>query len=153
MENWDEAMVHKVVDQFMHDRFPIILVLNKIDQSDADNNVMRICQKYPNEPIIPARYNQMKEYSQCSALSECFLRKMNKEGYIRYVDGAENFTTFEDEKESGPPPGKKALKECDEKVASRLEKVKDLVLFRYGATGVQQAIKKAVEAFKANGVW
>lgn len=32
-----------------------------------------------------------------------------------------------------------------EPVCLRLEKIRDLVLFRYGATGVQDAIKKAVE--------
>ena len=32
-----------------------------------------------------------------SALAECFLRKMSKEGYIRYIEGSEFFDTIEDE--------------------------------------------------------
>lgn len=47
LEKWDEAKVHKLVDQFIEERFPTILVLNKIDLPEADANIARICQKYP----------------------------------------------------------------------------------------------------------
>lgn len=40
------------------------------------------------------------------------------------------------------------MKPLDDKLKNRLEKVQDLVLFRYGSTGVQEAIKRAVEAQK-----
>jgi hypothetical protein len=32
-----------------------------------------------------------------SALAECFLRKMTREGYIRYTEGSEFFDTSEEE--------------------------------------------------------
>jgi ribosome-binding ATPase YchF (GTP1/OBG family) len=37
------------------------------------------------------------------------------------------------------------LKSADAQLKSRLDKIKDMVLFRYGSTGVADAIKKAVE--------
>jgi len=37
------------------------------------------------------------------------------------------------------------MKPLDDKLRNRLEKVKDLVLFRYGSTGVVEAINRAVE--------
>ncbi len=46
METWDEDFVRKVVRSFMDFRFPTILVLNKIDLPEADNNISRIYEKY-----------------------------------------------------------------------------------------------------------
>ncbi|PRP89423.1 hypothetical protein PROFUN_01286 [Planoprotostelium fungivorum] len=131
MEKWDKEYVGKVVRGFMDVRFPTVIVLNKIDQPDADGNILRICQKYdPNQIVLT------------SALAECFLRKMNKDKYIRYTEGSEFFDTSEDQ--TTPDPDH-PLKDCDEKLMNRLEKVRDLVLFRYGSTGIQAAIKKAVD--------
>ena len=73
MDKWDEDMVKRVVSKFMEVRFPTVLVLNKIDTPEADANVLRICQKYDQNSIVLG-----------SALAECFLRKMNKDNYIRY---------------------------------------------------------------------
>eukprot|EP01117_Protostelium_nocturnum_P009887 TRINITY_DN3522_c0_g1_i5.p1 TRINITY_DN3522_c0_g1~~TRINITY_DN3522_c0_g1_i5.p1 ORF type:complete len:255 (-),score=24.87 TRINITY_DN3522_c0_g1_i5:395-1159(-) len=129
IESWDREFVERVVKSFMDVRFPTIVVLNKIDQPDADSNILRICQKYSPDNIVCT-----------SALAECFLRKMAKEGYIKYTEGSEFFDTFEDEGN-----GEKKLRQADEKIMGRLEKVRDMVLFRYGSTGVQSAIKKAVD--------
>ena len=46
MDSWDEEMVKKVVRSFMDVRFPTVLVLNKIDCPESDNNILRICSKY-----------------------------------------------------------------------------------------------------------
>lgn len=47
LESWDEAAVHRFVEAFLLERFPTVLVLNKVDSPDADKNIARICQKYP----------------------------------------------------------------------------------------------------------
>lgn len=52
LEKWDEEKVKKLVRQFMEVRFPTVLVLNKIDLPEADANISRICQKYPNVSIF-----------------------------------------------------------------------------------------------------
>lgn len=83
----------------------------------------------------------------CSTITdrlECFLKKLRKDGYIRYTEGSEFFDTAEDE--TNPPEGLPPLKPLDAKTKARLEKVKDLVLFRYGSTGVKDAISRAVES-------
>jgi len=133
MDKWDDDTVKKVVRSFMDVRFPTVLVLNKIDLPDADANIVKICQKYGNDKVVL-----------CSALAECFLRKMSKEGYIRYTEGSEFFDTVEDEGEN-IPLGKSKLKPLDDKLQARLDKIKDLILLRYGTSGVQDAIKKAVQ--------
>jgi ribosome-binding ATPase YchF (GTP1/OBG family) len=137
MDKWDAQRVHEVVDMFMKVRFPTIYVLNKIDSPGADANVLRICDKYGDGHIILA-----------SALAECFLKKMRKANMILYEDGGSDYTNTMDladlPKEEWPA-GADALREPDPKAVKTLEKIRDLVLFRYGGTGVQDAIKKAVD--------
>eukprot|EP01132_Coremiostelium_polycephalum_P006065 gene6065-7555_t len=128
LESWDTDQLHKFVNSFLDVRFPTVLVLNKVDMSASDQNISKICSKYPNNVMVPT-----------SALAECFLKKMRSQNYIKYKEGDDMFETFETDSN---------LKQCDEKLKSRLEKLQDLVLFRYGSTGIQYAIKTAVELKK-----
>ncbi len=50
-----------------------------------------------------------------SALSEIFLRKLAKQGFIKYTEGSEFVDTREDLIEAGDPTGG-GLKEMDEKL-------------------------------------
>jgi len=132
-EKWDQAFVYKLIQTFVEVRFPTIIVLNKIDLADSDANIAKICSKYDENNVVLT-----------SALAEIYLRKVRKDGFIHYIEGDENFITAEDQEE-GTEPQLPKLKKADEITRKRLEKIKDLVLFRYGSTGVQQAIQKAVE--------
>ncbi|KAM9991768.1 hypothetical protein ACTFIZ_012441 [Dictyostelium cf. discoideum] len=132
---WTDDDVHKFVNSFLDVRFPTVLALNKVDQSTSDLNISRICSKYPDYSMIPT-----------SALAECFLRKMKSQGFIEYKEGDDNFKTYDDCTDSEKINTK--LKQSDDKLKSRLEKLRDLVLFRYGSTGIQTAIKEAVELKK-----
>ena len=78
----------------------------------------------------------------CSAVSEIFLRKLAKQGYIRYTEGSEFVDTREDLIADGDPEGG-GLKELDEKNRNRIENLKDMVLYRFGSTGVNQVLSKA----------
>ncbi|KAJ3472032.1 hypothetical protein NLG97_g11348 [Lecanicillium saksenae] len=80
----------------------------------------------------------------CSAISEIFLRKMAKQNYIKYTEGSEFVDTREDLIEQGDPEGG-GLKELDEKNRNRIENLKDMVLYRFGSTGVVQVLSKAAE--------
>lgn len=131
LENWDEATIDIVVAAFTDEKFPTVLALNKIDHPDADKNVAKIAQMNPNIVL-------------CSAISEVFLRKMAKQGYIQYIEGSEFVDTREDLIEGGDPTGG-GLKELDEKNKNRIENLKDMVLYRFGSTGVVQVLTKAAE--------
>lgn len=127
LENWDPSFVRHVVKCFREVRFPTILALNKIDHKDADKNIQRICKKYPGEKVAP-----------CSALAECFLKKLRSQGYILYEDGSDRIITSKD------PEGSR-LKTLDEKTEARVERIIDSILFRYGSTGVQDVVQRAIE--------
>eukprot|EP00026_Physarum_polycephalum_P008590 Phypoly_transcript_08678.p1 GENE.Phypoly_transcript_08678~~Phypoly_transcript_08678.p1 ORF type:complete len:430 (+),score=42.89 Phypoly_transcript_08678:29-1291(+) len=131
METWDEKRVHEIVDAFLTIRFPTILILNKVDMAQSDVNIAKICKKYPQHTLIPT-----------SALAECFLKKLRSQNFILYADGGDTILAQEDGGEAAN------LKPLDDKMKKRLENVKDLVLFRYGSTGVRNAITSAVETKK-----
>ncbi|KAL9118987.1 MAG: hypothetical protein Q9187_004461, partial [Circinaria calcarea] len=80
----------------------------------------------------------------CSAISEVFLRKLAKQGFVKYEEGSEFVDTREDLIEMGDATGG-GLKELDEKLKTRIENLKDLVLYRFGSTGVVQVLSRAAE--------
>lgn len=126
LEHWNDDWITKVVKSFMAEKFPTVLALNKIDHPDADKNVSKIMLKYPNTKTVL-----------CSAVTEIFLRKLNKQGFIRYEEGTEFVDTCEDDPEN--------LKPLDEKILGRIEGIRDLVLYRFGSTGVVQVLQAATD--------
>lgn len=133
LEDWSNETVAKVVSNFIDEKFPTVIALNKIDHPDADKNIAKIAKMQdPNSIVL------------CSAISEIFLRKMTKQGYIKYVEGSEFVDTREDLIEQGDPTGGN-LKELDEKNKNRIENLRDMVLYRFGSTGVVQVLTKAAE--------
>uniref|UniRef100_M4B8B2 OBG-type G domain-containing protein n=1 Tax=Hyaloperonospora arabidopsidis (strain Emoy2) TaxID=559515 RepID=M4B8B2_HYAAE len=134
---WVEDDVHEFVRSFLDIRFPTVLVLNKADQGDdTDRNIEKIVEKYGSDRCIVA-----------SAAAECFLRAACKQRYIRYEPGSMFYSTLEEEKEKEDDEQAKAgpLKPMEGKIHKRLERISDMVLFRYGSTGVRSAINAAVE--------
>ncbi|KAJ1555122.1 hypothetical protein HK096_008747 [Nowakowskiella sp. JEL0078] len=131
LEQWDVNLVHTAVDAFLDTRFPTIVVLNKVDLPASDKNIDRICRKYDASKIVLG-----------SALAEVFLRKLHKQKYIHYYEGTDRFDTAEDQVN---PTVEEKLKPLDDKIRGRLEKVQDLVLFRYGSTGVVDLLKRVIE--------
>ncbi|KPI43186.1 putative GTP-binding protein [Cyphellophora attinorum] len=133
LEKWDDATCERMVNAFVDEKFPTVLALNKIDHPDADRNVAKIAKAVAAERIVL-----------CSAISEVFLRRLAKQGYIRYREGDEYLDTREDLVEQGDPTGG-GLKEMDEKLKTRIENLKDMVLYRFGSTGVVQVLSRAAE--------
>lgn len=131
LQEWTDETVEKVVEAFTDEKFPTVFALNKIDHADADKNISKIAKMQPPDSIVL-----------CSAISEVFLRRLAKQGYINYVEGAEFLDTREDLIEQGDPGGG-GLKEMDEKLKTRVENLKDLVLYRFGSTGVVQCLSRA----------
>lgn len=133
LEDWSDTTIERVVKAFTDEKFPTIIALNKIDHPDADKNIAKISRMVPPESI-----------ALCSAISEVFLRRLARQGYVRYEEGTEFVDTREDLIEQGDPSGG-GLKECDEKLKQRIENLRDLVLYRFGSTGVSQLLTRASE--------
>lgn len=149
LQDWDNDTIEKVVNTFVDEKFPTVLALNKIDHPDADKNVAKIARSEPPERIVL-----------CSAISEVFLRRLVKQNYIRYVPGSEFVDMREDLIEMGEDPdgggdggGGGGLKEMDEKLKTRVENLKDMVLYRFGSTGVNQVLTRAAETLGLVPVW
>jgi ribosome-binding ATPase YchF (GTP1/OBG family) len=133
LDEWDDATISRVVDAFMDEKFPTVIALNKIDHPDSDKNVAKIAKMQdPNSIVL------------CSAVSEVFLRKMAKQKYVRYTEGGEFVDTRDDLVEMGEPDGG-GLRELDERNKARIEEIRDMVLYRYGSTGVVQVLSRAAD--------
>lgn len=133
LETWDNDTVEAVVNAFIDEKFPTVIALNKIDHPDADKNIAKIAKKQDPQSIVL-----------CSAITEVFLRKLAKQGYVRYEEGSEFVDTREDLIADGDPDGG-GLKELDEKLKQRIENMKDMVLYRFGSTGVVEVLSRAAK--------
>jgi ribosome-binding ATPase YchF (GTP1/OBG family) len=133
LQDWDNDTVKDVVVAFVDEKFPTVYALNKIDHPDADKNISKIAKQETPESIVL-----------CSAISEVFLRRLAKQDYIRYIPGSEFVDTREDLIDAGEADGG-GLKEMDDKLKSRVENMKDMVLYRFGSTGVNQVLSRAAD--------
>lgn len=93
-----------MVEAFVDEKFPTVIALNKIDHADADKNIAKIAKMQDPKTLVLQ-----------SAISEVFLRRLAKQGFVRYVEGSEFVDTREDLVEAGDPEGG-GLKEMDEKL-------------------------------------
>ncbi|EEB07517.1 GTP binding protein [Schizosaccharomyces japonicus yFS275] len=127
LEDWDEETIDKIVDTFVRTKFPTVIALNKIDHPDADANISKIARKEnPNLLVLT------------SAISEVLLRRLAKQGFIKYEEGSEFVDTKDDLPDSD-------LKPMDEKLKNHITNLQDMVLYRHGSTGVVNVLLKAIE--------
>ena len=133
LQDWSDETIERVVNTFTDEKFPTVFALNKIDHPDADKNISKIAKMYDSKSIVLT-----------SAISEVFLRKLAKQGFVKYTEGSEFVDTREDLVEQGDTSGGD-LKELDEKLRTRIENLKDMVLYRFGSTGVVQVLTRAAE--------
>jgi ribosome-binding ATPase len=96
-----------------------------------------------------------------SALAECFLRKLSKQGFVRYAEGTDRVVTSVDDATLRPMDGTPTalVLRVDvnvvvvmvvvmveaEKTKEKVEKIQDLVMLRYGGTGVAEVVRRAVD--------
>ncbi len=97
---------------------PIIIAANKIDVEGSFENFERLKDRFKDYIIIP-----------CSAESELSLREASKKGLIKYVPGDSKF---------------EIIGELNEKQKNALKFFEDNILKKYGNTGVQNVLDKAV---------
>lgn len=106
------------------------------DLRDADRNIAKIAQKADPSSVVLT-----------SSITEIFLRKLSKQKFIVYEEGSEFIDTIED---LGPESG---LRDLDERTRTRVENVKDMVLYRHGSTGVVSILQKAVQMMELTPVY
>ncbi len=98
----------------------IIIAANKTDVEAAGENIERLKKRFPNYTVVPT-----------SSMGEFVLVKLAEKGAITYLPGDPSFEVIEPSKLS--PKEEKAL-----------EMIKKKVLDRFGGTGVQECVNKAV---------
>lgn len=131
LQEWNNEIIEKVVRSFMLVKFPTVLSLNKMDHPDSDKNVSKIILKYPELKCVLT-----------SSITEVFLRKLASQKYIKYDLGTEFVDTIDD---LGP---ESKLKPLDDKLRNRIENIRDLVLYRFGSTGVVQLLQAAADSLQ-----
>ncbi|MBN2203182.1 MAG: redox-regulated ATPase YchF [Candidatus Aenigmarchaeota archaeon] len=100
---------------------PILIAANKMDLPCSEENLKRMKEKFPETIIVP-----------CSAEAEITLRMASKADFIDYIPGKKSF---------------EIKKELSEQQKKGLETIRKLVLERFGSTGVQDCLNKAVFDF------
>ncbi|KAL7663691.1 OBG-type G domain-containing protein [[Candida] zeylanoides] len=128
LQHWDAVAVGRMVRAFMQVKFPTVLALNKMDHPDADKNVSKIIRQHPESRCVLT-----------SSITEVFLRKLAAQNYIKYDPGTEFVDTKDD------CPDDPDLKPLDDKLRTRIDNIRDLVLYRFGSTGVVQLLQAAAD--------
>lgn len=116
-DKWEKEDILKFLSKLLEYAKPIIIVANKIDTPQAEENIKRLKEHYE---VIPT-----------SAESELALINAAKAGLISYQSGDDHFDVIDDSKLS-------------EKQKAALDYIDVNVLKKFGSTGVQNVINTAV---------
>lgn len=117
---WTEEELKGLAMELRKKTKPIIMACNKVDISLAGNNITRLREQFSRHQFIP-----------CSADSELALKEAAKAGLVGYLPGEKSFTLL----------GEAKLNERQKKA---LEFIQKNVLGKFGNTGVQQVLDKAI---------
>ncbi len=117
---WTDEDLMKIGTQVRKITKPMIIACNKIDVKGAMENFERVKEEFPDHYLV-----------KCSAESELALREAAKHELISYVPGDSGFEVKDDGKLS-------------DKQRNALEFVKAGILDKFGSTGVQDVLDKAV---------
>ena len=119
-DKWTEEELRNFASTLWHIAKPLIISANKIDRPKAEENYERLKETFPDLLVVPV-----------SALAEKVLKDLEKKSVIKYIPGNDDFEI------------KKAddLKDAE---VEQLEKLREHILKKYGGTGVQNILNKAV---------
>lgn len=95
---------------------PMIIAANRMDLPNSNENLKQIKEQFPDKIIVPT-----------CAEAELALRRANRAGIIKYTPGASDFEILN----------------ANEQQETALQSIKSL-LKKYGSTGVQECIDRAV---------
>jgi len=117
---WDDSTLLKLSTEFRKRTKPMIIACNKIDVPCAADNFARLENEFPERMLIA-----------CSAESELALREAAKHKLIDYVPGENDFSVLEENR-------------LNDKQKKALSFIKENVLKKFGSTGIQEVLDKAV---------
>ncbi len=117
---WDEKILLQLATALRKRTKPMIVACNKIDMPGAEANYQRLKNEFPETMFVP-----------CSAESELALKEAAKRGLINYKPGSKDFTVMQQDNLTG-------------KQIMALDFVQQNILQKYGGTGVQEVLDKAV---------
>ncbi|TFH04033.1 MAG: redox-regulated ATPase YchF [Candidatus Thorarchaeota archaeon] len=123
VDKWTDDETREFVKILQQTAKPIIIAANKIDRPGAEENYKRLQEEFPDYMILPV-----------SALAEKALKDLDQKGVIKYIPGNDDFEVVQDG----------SLKEAE---SVQLEKLRENLLKKYGGTGVQNILNKAVFDF------
>jgi len=123
VDKWTDDETREFVKILQQTAKPIIIAANKIDRPGAEENYKRLQEEFPDYLIVPV-----------SALAEKALKDLEQKGVIKYIPGNDDFEVVQ----------KDSLKEAE---SAQLEKLRENLLKKYGGTGVQNILNKAVFDF------
>jgi len=117
-KDWEDEDIIDLLDNLLKIAKPMLIVANKADLPHAEENILRLREKYDN--VVPA-----------SAEAELALARAAEAGLIKYVSGESDFEILHEDKLSTPQ-------------LKALEYIRENVLQKYGGTGVQEALNQAI---------
>ena len=117
---WDDETLKKIATELRKITKPMIIACNKIDVPGAAENFTKLENEFPDHMLIT-----------CSAESELALKEAAKHGLIDYIPGESDFKVKDEN-------------QLNDKQKQALEFVKNNILGKFGTTGVQEVLDKAV---------
>jgi len=115
---WTKEDFPKFILHMRKESKPMIYACNKMDLDGANERFEDLKKKYPNDLFIPT-----------SAECELALKNAADHGFISYIPGADTF---------------EITHELNEKQKHALGIINDKILKKYGSTGIQEALNRAV---------
>ncbi len=116
---WNHEDLYKLSETVRKISKPIVIVANKIDSPYAETNLVHIREAVKETLVIP-----------CSAESELALKRAAKKGTIAYEAGDSSFKILSEQLTQQQKDG--------------LNYIQERVLKKFGSTGVQEAIERAI---------
>lgn len=115
--SWKDEEVFRFASLLREISKPMIIAANKCDHENAEINLKKLEEAYPNKLIYA-----------CSADSELALRQAAKAGLIDYIPGNDHFE----------------IKSVNDKQRAALDKIQNNVLKKYNGTGIQEILNLSV---------
>ena len=119
ISQWNEDELFQLASLLRKKTKPMLIAANKIDVKGAKENFERIKKQFPDYMIIP-----------CSAASELALMEADSKGFIKYIQGENDFEIIDETK-------------LNENQIKGLSLIKNM-LNEHGSTGIQDVLNKAV---------